>query len=90
MQALSTPFLLWSHISSGKRRLHFSEKETEEKVLQPTVLAAFSSLLPPQGAAVGLGPPMEAHILSHQGCFIPENGLVIMVTIPILEGGTDE
>ena len=73
VQALSTPFLLWSHISSRECRLHFSDKETEEKALQPTVLVAFSSLLPPQGAAVGLDPPMEAHLLFHQGCFIPEN-----------------
>ena len=89
VQALSTPFLLWSHISSRKCRLHFSEKETEEKVLQPTVLVAFSSLPPSQGAAVGLDPSWRPTCFP-SGVLHPRKCPVIMVTFPILEGGTEE
>ena len=67
VQALSTPFLLWSHISSRECRLHFSDKETEEKALQPTVLVAFSSLPTSQGAAVGLDPSWRPTCSSIRG-----------------------
>ena len=67
VQALSTLFLLWSHISSRECRLHFSDKETEEKALQPTVLVAFSSLPTSQGAAVGLDPSWRPTCSSIRG-----------------------
>lgn len=87
MQALSISFLLFSHISSRKCGLHFSDKETEEKVLGLRVLVDFSFLPPPQGAAVGLDPPWRPTCPSVRAASSQKMAPVIMVTFAFQREG---
>ena len=64
----------------------FQMKKQKKRSYSLRVLVDFSFLPPPQGAAVGLDPPMEAHLPFHQGCFIPENGPSHHGHLPLLRG----